>query len=176
MDSTVNPIDPNELRQLYYWAGLTLNASQTFEYGLKYLLWVLADRQLIDFAQDEATAIIEEQSKKTAGQVIRILTAHLTLAPEDEQAFREALNERNRFTHGFLTDKADEIADPASRNDVIREIKQIRKTLMRGDSVVRKLMPTLLALYGVAYDEFERQLYVEISSRNRNPTAGPQPE
>lgn len=160
------PINPEDLKRLHYWSGLALLTAQHLEYGFKYLLWMLAERGIIAFDPESATDLMENRAKLTLGQLLKTLGEHVTITDEVAEPFKKALDARNRFIHGFLVDRTDEIADPLKRNGVIREIKEIRATMLDGQEIIQNGIRQLIRLYGVELDDLQRQLHDEIRALN----------
>jgi hypothetical protein len=160
------PINPEELKRLYYLCGLTLSMAQQIEYGFKYVLWLLTDRGVIKFDPERATDLMEGRAKLTLGQVLKVLGEHVSFGDEVAEIFKTALDARNRFVHSFLIDHTDEIADPATRDGVITEIKGIRKCMLEGDKVIQVAIAELLRAYGLDFDSFQKQFADEIRAKN----------
>ena len=161
------PIDPKELRPLYYVAGLCLQACQQFEYDLKYLVWLAATARIAAFTPEEATDLIEGRNKKTLGQVLSLLRQRgVTFSPGGEADLARGLDERNRFVHGFLIEQTESIIDPRLRPGVRREIRAIRKAVRRADSFLRLFIPGLQAATGLEPATFEAELAAEVRALN----------
>lgn len=67
------PINPEDFKPIMYWSGLTLHACQQIEYGLKLILVTMAASGFGNFDPEDAIAIIEDEKKRTLGQVLGIL-------------------------------------------------------------------------------------------------------
>ena len=67
----------------------------------------------------DAVGIIEDEKKKTLGEVLRYLRRRVTLSDGWVASLEQGLDARNRFIHGFLTNSAERIADPSTRPDVV---------------------------------------------------------
>ena len=77
---TKPPIDPQELKSLFYWAGLTPHACQQLEYGVKVLMVTMAELGLGGFEVDDAIAVIENDKKRTLGQVLAHLRQRVSIS------------------------------------------------------------------------------------------------
>ena len=64
IDKQNPPIKPEDLKRLHYLCGLTLCATQRFEYGLKYLLFLLSSHGKISLSIEDAENIMEGRKKK----------------------------------------------------------------------------------------------------------------
>jgi len=154
-------IDPRELKPLMYWAGLSLQACQQFEYGVKFLLVVMAERGFGKTSMPEAMAIIEDQNKKTLGQLLRLLKEKVTISHGWSAALEAGLDARNNIIHRFLLDNTERIVDPHARPDVLIDLKQLRKSVLAGDQAVREIIETLYAYRGIDYREMNRGFWEE---------------
>jgi hypothetical protein len=161
------PIHPTELERLHRWCGIALMTAQQIEYGVKYLLWMLSERGIIQYDPDRATNLMEGRSKLTLGQVMKVLGEHVTISDDVAETFRRALEARNRFIHGFLVDRTELIADPSTREGVIDEIKAIRRCMLDGDKVIQTGVSQLMKLYGVDFDKFQKDLMDEVRAQNK---------
>ena len=141
-------VDPEQLKPFFYWAGLTLHACQQLEYGAKVLLVTMADLGFDGFELADAVAIIEDQKKKTLGEILRHLRQRVTLGDGCAASLEQGLHARNRFIHGFLTSHRGR-GDPLTRNDVIADIKAIRRVVLSADGAVRQILESLYTYAGL---------------------------
>jgi len=160
------PVDAVELKPLFYWAGLALFSCQQLEYGAKVLLVTLADFGFCEFRLDEAIAIIEDEQKKTLGQVLRCIQQHVNFSDVLTAKLEAGLKSRNHFIHGFLTDSLERIADPAARDGVIADLKAIRETVLAGDSAVRQILAALSACHGLDLQKLKEHVEDELRALN----------
>jgi hypothetical protein len=168
------PIDPKALKPLMYWAGLSLQACQLFEYGVKFLLVVMAQTGFGKTSFPEAAAIIEDQDKKTVGQLLGLLKQRTTISDGWRSSLQAGLDARNEIIHRFFIERAEQIADPATRPDVLTELKRLRKTVLAGDEAVREIIETLYAYAGRDFRELVHNVHEEI--RDLNDAAPPMRE
>lgn len=166
MNNTKPPIDPMELRPLMYWAGLTLHSCQVFEYGVKVLLMAMAETGFGKTSLPEAIAIIENQNKKTLGQLLCLLRQRVTISDGWSDALESGLDARNKVIHGFLVDNAERIIDPDGRAQVLSELKILRKSVLKGDQAVREMVGTLCAYAGFDFAEMTFRLHEEVRVLN----------
>lgn len=166
---TKPPIDPNELKPLFYWAGLTLHGCQLLEYGVKVLLVTMGELGFGGFRLDEAISIIEDERKKTLGQVLRCIRERVTFSEGWASSLEEGLRSRNRFIHGFLSDSTERIVDPATRAQVITDIKAIRLTVLSADKSVRQILETLFVYAGLNWDNLNQQWTDEVRAIQQLP-------
>jgi len=160
------PIEPDELKPLFYWAGLALFACQRLEYGVKVLLVAMADFGFGGFRLDDAIAIIEDEKKKTLGQILLDLQKRVKISEGSTASLEEGLKSRNRFIHGFLTDSTERITNPAQRDEVVADIKAIRKQVLAGDCAVRQILEALFAWRGLDWNKLHEQCANEVRAMN----------
>ncbi|MBI2918371.1 MAG: hypothetical protein HYY01_10310 [Chloroflexi bacterium] len=161
------PIDPDDLKPLFYWAGLTLHACQQLEHGTKVLLVTMAEFGFGGFRLDDAIAIIEDEQKKTLGQILEHLQQRVKISEGWSTSLKEGLRSRNRFIHGFLTDSIERVVDPATRDEVIADVKAIRRVVLDGDHAVRQMLETLFAYGGLDWKRLNEQWADEVRAMNR---------
>jgi len=166
------PIDPKDLQPLFYWAGLTLNACQQFEYGVKALMVAMAQMGVVGFSVDEAVAIIEGERKTTLGNALRMLKGRVHISSGWVDSMDAGLEARNRFIHGFIPNAADRIADPATRGSVVSEIKEIRRVVLDADCAVSEMMETVLLDRGLDWKQLTKQWSDEVQAMNRPASDG----
>jgi hypothetical protein len=167
-----SPIDPKTLKPIMYWAGLTLHACQGLEYGLKVLLVAMAELGFGGFAVGEATDIIEDRTKRTLGQVLRTLQQSVRISDGWRTTLEQALAARNRFVHGFLIESVERMADPATRPDVLADIKRIRSTVLEGDRTLRQMLETIFAYGGSDFGTLMAEVDAEVRRLNTAGEAG----
>ena len=146
-------VEPEKLKPLFYWAGLTLHACQQLEYGIKALMVAMAEAGITGFDLNESIAVIENERKKTLGQALRMLSDRVEIDPELGARLDEAVAVRNRFIHGFLPDAADRIADPTTRDEVVSEIKMMRAAVLEGDLALKHIIGAFYAATGRDWDQ-----------------------
>lgn len=169
---TKHPIDPEQLKPFFYWAGLTLHACQQLEYGAKVLLVTMAELGFGGFEVADAVAIIEDEKKKTLGEVLRHLRQRVPLGDGWAASLEEGLYARNRFIHGFLTNSIERVADPSTRNDVIADMKAIRRVVLSADGAVRQILETLYTYSGLDWQHLNQQWAEEVRAMNELPGEG----
>jgi hypothetical protein len=98
------PIDPEVLKPYFYWLGLTFYSCHQLEYGVKTVLVTIADMGFGGFDLGEMIAIIEDEKKKTLGQVIELLRQRIRLSDGWANSLATGLDARNRFVHRFLSE------------------------------------------------------------------------
>jgi len=163
----------SDLDKVCLAAGRALMAAQAFEYGVKLLLWLLADQRLIDFNLDDAGAIIEGRRRTTLGQVLNVLNQKVGFTKDDAAILRQGLNDRNRLVHFFFLDNKEALAGfaiPAvaalgnSASDRVNsDLAAIRRNIRSADAVVNRSVQSLLRLYGIDLDGLTQSLVEAIN-------------
>ncbi len=159
-------VDPEELKPIMYFAGLSLHACQQIEYSLKFLLFNMASAGIGSTTVEQAVAIIEDQDKRTLGQLLALLRQHVTIEERVAVSLASALEARNEVAHRFLVSNTQRIADPAQRPVVLNELKQLRNRILAGDGSVREIVNMVLAFRGIDIQELTKQFTEELSALN----------
>jgi uncharacterized protein YutE (UPF0331/DUF86 family) len=167
------PIDPESLKPYFYWLGLTFHSCHQLEYGVKTVLVTMADMGFRDFDLGEMIAIIEDEKKKTLGQVLELLRQRVRLSDEWANSLTTDLDARNRFVHRFLSEVDDRVANPSTRADVIAEVKAIRKVVLEADRAVQQILETLYNHAGLNWQELRSKWAEDIRARNVPATSEP---
>ena len=154
------------LAPLYFEAGAGLYDSQTLEYGISLLLFLLSDRGLIEFAVDDARAIIEGEKKKTIGQVLHIVKQHVTISSEWDATIQEGLQGRNRLVHGYLINNIENFLEEDKREQLIKEVRAMRRAIQAADKAVRDIIGVLVQLYGVSLESIQEQVVQDFGLRS----------
>lgn len=166
MSDTKPPIDPKDLKPLMYWAGLSFQACQQFEYGIKLLLVVMAETGFGKTSMPEAVAIIEDQHKKTLGQLLRLLKEKVTISEGWSAVLEAGLDARNNIIHQFLLDNTERIVDPGTRPAVLADLKQLRNSVLAGDQTAREIIKMIYAYQGIDFAEMNRGFWEEVQALN----------
>ena len=82
-----------------YWLGLTFHTCHQLEYGVKTVLVTMAGMGFGGLDLAEAIAIIENENKKTLGQVLTLLRERVKLSDGWADNLTRGLDARNRFVH-----------------------------------------------------------------------------
>lgn len=166
MPDTKPPIGPKELKPLMYWAGLSLHACQQFEYGIKFLLVVMAETGFAKVAMPDAVAVIENRDRKTLGQLLKLLKRTVTISDGWLDALEGGLSARNNIIHRFLIENTDRIVDPETRPGAVAELKKLRKLVLAGDRAVREMIETVYASRGIDWQAMEHSFREEARALN----------
>ena len=141
------------LTPLFLEAGAALYDCQGFEFGIGLLLFHLARLGARGLNAYRLRAILDNDEKKTAGQLASMLKSHLDVSEGIREALEDALAARNRLIHRILIDNSERMLDATERQRVIAEIRDLRRRVQRADKMVRPFIEGLsAAIDGVDFE------------------------
>lgn len=144
------------LQPIYFEAGAALFDCQSFEYGIAYLLYLFARFGAEGLDTKNSIAILEDEEKKTAGQLIGLLKKHLKVSEGLEDSLSNALKARNKLIHRYLIENVERIAEPIEHEKIVKEMRllrsQVRKSHLQLEPFVKALAEMLddISIEGVA--------------------------
>ena len=147
------------LAPIYFEAGASLHACQSFEYAIAYLLYLLSrlGTNGIDVAQ--CVAIMDNEKKKTAGQLIGMLRKHIVVSEELEVGLVKALAARNQLIHRYLIDNVERMADIQTHDAMVKEIRALRAAVRSAQKQLHPFIQALAQLLdGVSLDSLAADL------------------
>ena len=121
-------------------AGAALMDCQTFEYGIALLLYILSKLGAIGLDPRDTTSIMENKTKKTAGQLINILKKYVKVSKNLEEKLNLALDARNVIIHRVIVDNVEKLQSPETRNILIKEINTLRSKVRLADKSIREIV------------------------------------
>jgi len=146
------------LQPLLFEAGAALMDCQGFEFGIALLLFHLARLGTVGLDSKKVQLILDNQDKKTAGQLIKLLKAHVVVSEGIETALGDGLSARNTLIHRVLIDNAERLPQAESRAALVQEVRALRTQVQRADKLLRPFIVTFgAALDGVQQQEIERE-------------------
>jgi hypothetical protein len=131
------------LQPIYFEAGAALFDCQSFEYSIAYLLYLFARFGAEGLDTKNAVAILEDEEKKTAGQLIGLLKKHLKVSEGLENSLSKALKARNKLIHRYLVENVERMAEPSEHEKIVKEIRSLRSQVRKSH---RQLEPFVKAL------------------------------
>jgi hypothetical protein len=140
---------------IYLVSGKILLVSQSFEYGLKYVLFLMSHAKLIEFDVNESVKIIENRSKKMMGQVYRLLTDNIDFDTQSKELLEKAIKERNLFIHEFLISRAEDLIKPEKKTQILEELNAILDVIFDANMLLQKIIDSLYKLYNFNADEMK---------------------
>lgn len=141
------------LQPLLFEAGAGLLDCQGFEFGVALLFSHLARLGSIGLDPTKVLLILENQDKKTAGQLIVLLKKHVKVSEGVETALEEALAARNTLIHRVLIDNIEQVAQAETRTSLVLKIRALRTKVQKA----KKLLHPFVVAFGEALDGVEQQ-------------------
>ena len=135
------------LKPVLFEAGAGLQDSQALEYSIKYLLYLLSKAGVKGLDPDRAVRIIEDEERKTAGQLIGLLKEHIEFSPDFEGILTQALRSRNRLVHNFLSENLERIVQIDQQKALVSELRQMRKPIRHAAKILDELIVPLARVY-----------------------------
>lgn len=150
------------LGPLYLQAGAALFDCQSFEYAIALLLFHFSRLGVGGLNSNKLMAILENDDKKTLGQLIFMLRQNLKVSDGIEEALSDALSSRNNLIHRFLVDNVEKFIEEDDRQQLIKEIRQLRRKIQKADKMLRPF----ISAFGEAMDGFNiAEFHAEAKSR-----------
>jgi hypothetical protein len=147
------------LKSFLLETGAALMDCQCFEYGIALLLHHFSRLGVIGLDVKQTTAILENEAKKTAGQLINMLQKHIKVSEELENKLVEALNARNSIIHRVIIDNVEKLPNPESRKALVKEINLLRSRVRLADTAIRTIVNELgSAIDGFNVESFEKEI------------------
>jgi hypothetical protein len=128
------------LTPLYFEAGAALMDCQHFEYGLRLLLLHFARLGHPGLDPTAMFRIMEDQDKKTAGQLIAMIKKHLQIHSSIETALAEGLDARNRIIHRIFIESIEMVPKAETRASLIKEIRRLRRKVRDADGMLSPII------------------------------------
>jgi uncharacterized protein YutE (UPF0331/DUF86 family) len=151
-------IEREALQPIFLEAGATLFDCQSFEYNIAYLLYLFSRLRLISLENQKITAILEDDEKKTAGQLIHLLKQQLPVSEGLEKSLSKSLKARNKFVHRYLIDNVERFIDPLDRDQIVIEIKSLRSTIRKTHKLLEPFIKALAeTVEGKSIEKFQEE-------------------
>lgn len=141
------------LQPLLFEAGAGLLDCQGFEFSVALILFYLARLGAPGLDPEKVSQILENQDKKTAGQLIELLKKHVKVSEGIEVALGEALAARNTLIHRILIDNIEHIPQAKTRATLILEIRALRTRIQKA----KKLLHPFVVAFGAELDGVDQQ-------------------
>ncbi|MGY3265547.1 hypothetical protein [Lysobacter sp. HA35] len=151
------------LTPIFFEAGAGLHDCQSFEYGVAYLLYLLSRLGASDLSVDRTSAILDDEEKKTAGQLVALLKKHMAVNEDLAEILHAALSARNYLVHRYLVENIERILEPEGLEKMPREIRALRGQVRRAQAEFDPLIRSLALLAdGFSIDEWAEQAKARI--------------
>lgn len=146
------------LQPIYFEAGAGLFDCQTFEYGIGYLLYLFSRLGVDGLTPERTSAILDDDEKKTAGQLIGLLKKYVQVSSGLEENLSEALKARNKLVHRYLVENIERFTDANERELIVREIRQLRGKVRTVQKSLDPFVSTLVEIVdGLNLEEFSAE-------------------
>ncbi len=142
------------LQAVYFEAGAALFDCQSFEYAIKYLLFLFARFGTEGLDVSNVLAILENEEKKTAGQLIKLLKMHLKVSEGIEETLTDSLKARNELIHHFLINNVERMAELNEHEKLVKEIRSLRSRVQKSQKQLDPFIKALAEMLdGVSIDD-----------------------
>lgn len=131
------------LAPIFFEAGAALYDCQSFEYCIAYLLYLFSRLGTPDLDPNHCAAILDNEEKKTAGQLAQLLRKHLRISENLEEGLAKALQARNHLVHRFLIENVERMLEVREHDALVKEIRDFRSSVRQCQ---RQLDPLVRAL------------------------------
>ena len=131
------------LAPIFFEAGVALFDCQSFEYGIAYFLYLMSRLGVVGLDPARCTAIMDDEEKRTAGQLMGLLKSHVRVSDGIEQGLVAALQARNRLVHRYLVDNAERLVDVREHDKIVREIRSLRSTVRKSHAQLQPFVEHL---------------------------------
>ncbi|HWY08037.1 MAG TPA: hypothetical protein VNY24_14350 [Candidatus Acidoferrales bacterium] len=134
------------LQPLFFEAGAALLDCQHFEYGVALALFHLSRIGQAPFAPADLARILDNQDKRTAGQLVTMLKKDRVPDAALEKILEEGLAARNILVHRVLADNIEMLPKPETRALLLKEVKRLRRKVGDANKALEPLVTALSEL------------------------------
>lgn len=147
------------LQPVLFEAGAALLDCQSFEYEISYLLFLFARLGTQGMPVERAELILNDEEKKTAGQLVALLKQHVKVSPTIEQELTSALKARNHLVHRYLIENIERMVNPLEHENLVSEIRALRTQVRRSSKQLDPFVKYLAEhLDGISPAELEAEI------------------
>lgn len=143
-----------ELGPLYFECGAGLMDSQTLEYDIRFLIFILNDLELAEFGNLKVDNIGEGKTKHTIGILLKILRSKIEIEDAETQVIGDGVEARNNLIHHYLMNNIERLSLPGGKDQMILEVRELRKSIQRADKVIKRFVEELIPAYGLSVAEY----------------------
>ena len=154
------------LQPIYFEAGAGLYDCQAFENAMAYMLYLMSRLGMVELNPIDMCAIMDHETKKTAGQLAAMLRRHAEISEGIEGTLAAALSARNTLIHRYLVDNVERFVEPRNYPQMVREIANLRAAVQRGHRAIDPFIKVFMALAdGADCDQFIEDLKQQMAQR-----------
>ena len=147
------------LQPVMFEAGAGLMDSQSLEYALKYLLYLLAKSGLPGLDIRRIQDYLDEKTMTTAGQLVNLLRRHLPITDGTEAVLSGALAARNSLVHSFFMMNVERLADQGEHIPLAKEIRNLRRQVQKANHLLDALNRRLAKVFDdTDVDQLQREM------------------
>ena len=128
--------------------------SQTLEYDIRFLIFILTDLEIIDFDPLKAEKISDGDTKHTIGGLIKIIRDKTSTKEDQDEIINLGIDARNILIHHFMMDNIERIVSTAEREKMVLEIRELRKNIQKADRVIKNVIEMLVPKYGLSVEKY----------------------
>ena len=148
--------------------GAAVYSSQRLEGAIAYLLYLLSKANAIELPTPALERILNNEDKKTAGQLIALLRKHVKLPERTESVLFTALERRNTIVHHYLTANSERMMFPKDREEMISQLRSFRDEINEAGDLLHPAISALaLQVDGIDLEAGKLELKNEFVKHNR---------
>ena len=139
--------------------GIIVQFSQQLELGIKYAMALLADINSSDESDSKFDDEYDAFSKFTLGRLVGRLKGVMENSEYAVSVLEDAVKRRNYIIHELFSDRAEEIATPEGRKEVLAYIAESRVVVFDANMAIHSIVPKLMELNGLDPEKMHRETY-----------------
>jgi hypothetical protein len=147
--------EQSELAPVYAEFGAAVHDTQVLEFGLVLLMALATRYDDADFSSAAVESLSSVDAGKTVGELFRAVRRKEHFTTPERKAIHKAIRLRNDLVHRFLVHKVEALLTADGRQELVSEIRRIRKAVQRADRIVASLIDRYLEEYGTSLDELQ---------------------
>jgi len=153
------------LQPIYFEAGAALFDCQSFEYAIAYLLYLFTRFGTEGLDISNVVAILENEEKKTAGPLIKLLNKHLKVSDGLEETLTDSLKARNELIHRFLIENVERMAEPNEHEKIVKEMRALRARVQKAQKQLDPFVKGLAEMLdGISIDDVSNEAKAKFMS------------
>jgi hypothetical protein len=151
--------DPEDFgpKEVYAFFGLAAYCAQILERGVMTLAAALHLGGAERVTDDLIDELFDTFESKTLGQVLRAAREASPLPDDVDERLGQALGSRNRLTHTFYWDHAENFLSDVGRGLMIHELQQLIQAFKAADRQVMGVVLSVMARFGITEDLLVRE-------------------
>jgi hypothetical protein len=143
-----------ELGSLFMELGAGVLDSQTFEYDMRYLIFMLYNLKLAEFENLNIDEVGEGNTKHTIGALMKILRNKINIETSDDEILGLGIESRNELIHHHIVDNIEGLVSASSRERMVLETRALRRNIQKADKVIKRFVEELIPVYGLSAEKY----------------------